>query len=376
MWGLRREENPPKSVGEPQPAPTETDEYLASCLLPLQKPAPPVETFKGRLCPLLGLNDLEIQDPKACTIAGQDGYLYGRKDGIIRYWSPIASEGPNRVYVESVNWNDIPALEQLSYLHEKFFQQYDDREVLMLVGKRHDGSGSDYEGYGLYYFIPPQVGTPGGVKWDAKGESIEEFHDHAEWVGTIHSHPGDCAQPSTTDLDEWADPLSSGVHIILTWGGHYTIHGAVNGQIFHLQSGSLGEVSSTYAEWHRSGDRNLEELLLTPPPPAIATSLDSTFETSGYMRLAQDEQDASEIPPLDFDPDLNDSMCDVGALPCSFSEREGQIVGIEDLWYVRGECGILWVMDTTQYHTWMQENPSLAEKNSPQKLELNWKGLP
>jgi proteasome lid subunit RPN8/RPN11 len=202
--------------------------------------------------------DLMGQD----LVVRADRRIYETRGGIIKCLAPAKppSDEPD-VYVEGVDWQGFPPRNHLAWLFYSFFCKYTDREVVMLVGKRLDGMG-------WLYYVPEQVGTCGSVRWTADDEEMGQFQEQARWIGTVHSHPGNCCKPSQTDIDDWADPEKSGMHVVFGRDGSFTVNGAIAERTFELLSGRVcREESWTRERYQTSKGRSLKELLKKPKPP-------------------------------------------------------------------------------------------------------------
>jgi len=313
----------------------------------------------GEEQPLLEWKDLEkyTTDEKTDLTIGRDNRVYGIRGDVVQCWAPLAPTGPEQVYLDCVRWGNAPPLEHLAHLFEHFFQKYD-QEVIMLVGQKLNGSE-------WLYFVPPQVGTGGGVKWDIRGEAAKEFTGLAVWIGTIHSHPGNCTSPSTVDVSEWADPLCSGIHMILGNDGSYTYHGAIVGKTFPLKSGTLEGVMPAPVWWRQSGGRSLGELLRTPPPLPPPTPTVKTVDTTArpFPRLLRDEiphqitQDEPGLPPDSY-----------SSLACDRDD-------LDDLRIVFSGNAV-WIMTSLECSVWMSENPSLSSEVEIRTLRIPNGGEP
>lgn len=215
----------------------------------------------GTLQKFMPVSHLERVDLNTTDlVVGKDHRLYSPRFGLIECMavkSP-SSDAPN-VYVDKIDWKSYPPLEELNYLFNTFFKNYD-REVLMLVGRMRDHSG-------WLYYVPKQVGTSALVTWDSDDEEMGEFSDKAQWIGTIHIHPGSDCTPSQTDIDDWAEPEKSGLHLIFGRNGSYTINGSIAGNTFQVCRGNLGGVERSPVPYLTSHGRSLEELLTKPKPP-------------------------------------------------------------------------------------------------------------
>jgi proteasome lid subunit RPN8/RPN11 len=189
---------------------------------------------------------------------GPGPWLYREWDGVAKAFVPVETptEKP-MVYVEEVDWSQVPPVEELCYLYHAFFKKYD-REVLIVVGK----SRSQDE---HFYFVPKQVGTGGGVEWKAD-DDMDEFQRVAQWVGTIHVHPGVSAEASGIDVDEWAEPKKSGLHIIFGRDGTFHVYLAVAGRTILVLESTVSGVSSLQVVLWTSHGKPLKELLLKPKP--------------------------------------------------------------------------------------------------------------
>jgi hypothetical protein len=143
-----------------------------------------------------------------------------------------------------------------------------DREVGLMVARDR----VDHKRF--YYMVPEQEGTPGGVEWDDPRAS-ETLGILGRYVGSLHVHPGNSAEPSGTDVEQWAEPGNQGFHYVFGRGGSFTLHGAVRSRVFPLAQGSIrrwpkGKLPPVYT----SGNRSLETLLKVPPSQVITVGGD------------------------------------------------------------------------------------------------------
>lgn len=226
----------------------------------------------------LDVIDFESNDP--LPIVGLDNRVYEMRHGLIECLAPVKlDKGDPDVYVKKIDWSRFPPETELSHLFETFFSQYD-REVLMLVGWCRDGSGCRYH-------VPWQEGTAGRVTWKADLSEMGEFQSECFWVGTIHSHPGNSSRPSQTDIDDWALPEKSGLHLIFAKDGTYKIHGAIAGRTFEVGSGTVSDTSPTEGYITTSRNQPYKDLLTRPAPVVLksrkkwVTSLPRTRVTTG-----------------------------------------------------------------------------------------------
>ncbi len=216
------------------------------------------QVFRGQLQEPLVREDLdEIELDSSELVIGADKRLYEPRRGLIDCITPVVVKGtPGHVYVDTIDWDSFPPMGQLAHLFDEFFSKYD-REVLMIVGKLRNGSG-------WLFHVPKQTGSAGLVEWAATDGEMEWFSGLAKWIGTIHVHPGAWCTPSKTDVDDWAEPEKTGLHLIFGRNADYTINGAIAGRTFELEAGSLKGLARIHVEWTTSGRRPLNELLLKP----------------------------------------------------------------------------------------------------------------
>ncbi len=195
-----------------------------------------VKGFKGKSQEPLTADDLDLIDFESddpLPLVGLDNRVYEMRHGLIECLAAVKLDKVEPdVYVKAIDWSRFPPDSELAYLYKTFFSQYD-REVLMLVGWRRDGTGCRYH-------VPWQEGTTGLVEWKADTLEMGQFQEECHWVGTIHVHPGNDSRPSQTDIDDWAIPEKSGLHLIFGKDGSYTIHGAIAGRTFEIGSGPAG----------------------------------------------------------------------------------------------------------------------------------------
>lgn len=227
--------------------------------------------FRGVLQDTLLRPDLdEINLASSDLVLGADKRLYETRRGLIDCLAPVVPKGkPGQVYVNEVDWDSFPPMSQLAYLFDEFFSKYD-REVLMIVGKRRDGNG-------WLFHVPKQTGSAGLVEWSASDGEMAWFSRIARWIGTIHIHPGAWCTPSTTDINDWAEPEKTGLHMIFGRNQDFTINGSIAGRTFELDSGTLNDITREIVQWTTSGRRPLDELLLVPTPIVISSKKWSKF---------------------------------------------------------------------------------------------------
>lgn len=222
----------------------------------------PSPGVKGTLQEFMPTSDLEKVDLHTTDlVVGEDNHLYAPRFGLIEGLAvkePTTDEA--HVYVDRIDWESYPPIEELAYLFDIFFKEFD-REVLMLVGKKRD-----YSDCWLYH-VPQQIGSPGHVEWTADDEEMGMFTDVAKWIGTIHIHPGADCTPSQTDIDDWAEPEKSGLHLIFGRNGSFAIYGSIAGSTFKVYGGHLTEnVERSEVPYTTSRGRSLEVLLAKPKP--------------------------------------------------------------------------------------------------------------
>jgi proteasome lid subunit RPN8/RPN11 len=258
------------------------------------------------------MDDFEELDVAGDKVwVGANNRVYEERFGLIDCLAPVKlPPEDSTVYVEGVRWGDFPPHGELAWLYDNFFRLYD-REVLMLVGKKRDGTG-------WLYHVPEQTGTAGEVTWEAEDGEMGIFSKQASWVGTIHIHPGTGCQPSQTDVDDWAKPDKSGLHVIFGRDGSYAIYGAIAGQTFPLRrEGSLRGIVRVHVSFSTSQGRRLKTILKKPKPVVKRTR---------HVRLAPKDPPSvahpqsagvvpEEEPRYDYVYDYaEETLDDVGAL--------------------------------------------------------------
>jgi len=219
--------------------------------------------------------DLHSNDP--WPIVGLDNRVYEERHGLIECLAAakLPKEEPD-VYIKKIDWAKFPSEEELAYLYKSFFSQYD-REVLMLIGWCRDGAG-------FRFHVPLQEGSTSLVKWTADDAEMGEFQEECSWVGTIHVHPGNSSSPSQTDIDDWAIPEKSGLHLIFGKDGTYSIHGAIAGRTFEVGSGAVTDNSDLFGCYiTTSGNKPCQDLLLRPKP-IVVKSCKSRYKGAKHVR--------------------------------------------------------------------------------------------
>jgi proteasome lid subunit RPN8/RPN11 len=222
---------------------------------------------KGTKQALLTVDDFVGADLMAHNLVVRyDRRVYETRDGLIKCLAPAKlCAGEPDIYVEAIDWLRFPPQDHLAWLFYNFFHKYTDREVVMLVGERLNREG-------WLYYVPEQVGTSGFVRWTADDEEMNWFQERARWIGTIHIHPGNDCKPSQTDIDDWAEPEKSGMHIVFGRDGSFTVNGAIAERTFELYSNCVRQEQSWSKEqvrYQTSKGRSLEELLKKPKPVVV-----------------------------------------------------------------------------------------------------------
>ena len=283
---------------------------------------------------MLTLDDLvKIDLGTTSLVVGEDKRVYDRRFGLIECLAPakIGKDSP-KVYVDKIDWDSFPPMEELAWLYDNFFSKYD-REVVMLVGI-HRTSPT------WLYYVPLQEGTSSQVTWKASDEEMGEFGKLARWIGTIHVHPGNNCSPSSTDIEDWAEPEKSGLHLIFGRDGSYTINGAIAGKTFQLVEGSLEGVDRTKIDLVTSGGRSLEDLLTIPKPIVVRESrsarVRADLDLGGFEGITKTKPLEDEEDSLDF---VESAMEIIEAFKVHPQLLEDlRIVFYNDNWYIMTEA--------------------------------------
>jgi hypothetical protein len=280
----------------------------------------------GKSQDLLGLDDLNTVNLSTTRLVmGDDRRVYEHRFGLIECLAPAKlDEDESNVYVDKIDWPNFPPMSELAWLFDVFFSKYN-REVLMLVGRNRDLTGWTYH-------VPPQTGTPGGVTWKDTTEEMGKFQEKARWIGTIHIHPGEPCSPSQTDIDDWAEPEKSGLHLVFGRDGSYTINGAIAGKVFQLLDGSIGDIERVAVVFSRSGNRSLEELLKIPEPTKKLKTKSKRTRLTTKTTVAQTIVDIADTVDSDY---VEDSLDILGALKiCPEHLKNLRLVYYRNHWYI------------------------------------------
>lgn len=213
----------------------------------------------GQLQELKDVEEFRKSSAEEEVEVGPGPWVYRRWEGVAKALVPIETPPEGlQVYVEEIDWGLLPPRGELSCLYHSLFKKYD-REILVVMGRSRTEDK-------CLYFVPRQTGTSGGVDWEAD-EDIDEFNKVARWVGTIHIHPGGMSpDASTVDVEEWAAPEKSGLHIILGRNETFQVYLAVAGRTIHVLTESLKDVRQVKVTVCTSQGKPLEELLRKPKP--------------------------------------------------------------------------------------------------------------
>lgn len=259
-------------VGQTNPAPTLSTEPVAVAVVP--DPPSAIAGVKGATYPIvvgaegegtgpIVVETTEYTDPVTVAVFEHEGQeyevgcdlrVYRYTKGLVEAVVPADPIGVPMPEVFEIDVAKVPPLGQLRHLLTKFFGKYN-REVLMVYGKVRGRKE-------WAYVVPEQEGTLGSVDWDDK-KAVLRLYEMAEWVGTIHVHPSNGVQPSSTDLDTWKKPENAGLHFILGRQGAVSLWVSVKGHAFEWWTGEL-PVEAVKVRWENSEKRRLCDLLKEP----------------------------------------------------------------------------------------------------------------
>lgn len=188
------------------------------------------------------------------VMVGSDLRLYRRAKGVLDLIVPCEPRDKTTpvVWFGSVDKTKWPPMGQLAYLFDKFLSKYS-REVMYVVGELHDGSG-------FLFMVPDQLGDSGSIEW-ADPEGMDWFATRAKFIGTAHIHPGESCSPSTTDVDDWKEPVKSGVHIVFGRNGDYTVSASIAGHVLRCDKGNIKDVTRVPTSLYLPPGRTLEDSL-------------------------------------------------------------------------------------------------------------------
>jgi len=191
---------------------------------------------------------------------GNDLRLYRRTTGLLELLCPVNPvEGSEPHYeVEGIHWDGYIVPGHMKWLWESFLAKYD-TEVVVILGRKYD-TGE------FFAMVPWQHVAVNRVAWNDKA-GMEWMDEFGEYLGTMHIHPGNCAEPSSLDIGHWVDKDSSGLHVIVGRDGDYTISGSAAGKCYILTRGNLQEYEAKELEVLTSKNRVLTDLLIPFPEP-------------------------------------------------------------------------------------------------------------
>lgn len=193
------------------------------------------------------------------VMVGSDLRLYRRANGILSLIVPCEPRDKTKpvVWFGSVDKDKWPPLGQLASLYDNFLSKFK-REVMCVIGALHDGSG-------FRFMIPQQKGDGGSVEWDDE-EGMDWFAEEARFIGTVHIHPGEGCTPSTTDVDDWEEPVKSGVHFVLGREEGYTVSASIAGHVLRCGKGSIKGVTRLPVDLCLPPDRTMKDSLEIKQP--------------------------------------------------------------------------------------------------------------
>lgn len=206
----------------------------------------------------------EAQPGVGELMVGPDFRVYRKTRGLMKIIcqaDPVDETVP-AVYFDQADRNGYPEIGYLADLYDHFLSKYK-REVMFVVGKKYQVEKGECP---WFFMVPQQVGTLSSIEWKDK-PGIDWFLEHARFLGTVHIHPGGGTLPSGTDTEHWGEKVCSGFHVIFGRDGSYSMYGSANGYVLSLESGSTQGIPRKYAPLTTSLDRDLDHLLLVPPPP-------------------------------------------------------------------------------------------------------------
>ncbi len=198
----------------------------------------------------------EILHMGAVYMVGIDHQLYEKVGGVIKCWVPIPKVEAY-AHLEELNEEKVPPIGMLADMYERFLSQYK-REVGFVVGKKRDGSG-------WTFFIPQQEGSSCHMNMD-DDEGMSTFLEDNQYIGSVHIHPGNCCNPSSTDKTDWQSGAKTGIHWIFGRDGSYTVNLQCRGYLWDPEEHDLKGVERIKVKYTKSGNKSLHELLKIEAP--------------------------------------------------------------------------------------------------------------
>lgn len=266
-------------------------------------PAPPRQTIiefaEGHFNPERTVEDVPGVGK---VFIGKDLRLYRRTNGLMALIAPCdpVKDSKPGVWIDRVEWGEFPPMGQVKHLYRTFFTRFQ-KEVMVLIGRRWDETG-------WFYMIPKQMGSASEIKWEDK-EGTDWFSQFGRYIGTIHIHPGESAEPSGTDRTWWATREASGLHMILGRTGKFSVTGSCAGHVIGLIQGHLDECKKEEkAVLCTSMNRKLEELLLNFPPPEPVKVKKYGGHTTGQQQFRYRDEDFTTTSTRRDREDWNDEF--------------------------------------------------------------------
>lgn len=219
----------------------------------------------------------EFEHGPGKLFVGKSGHIYTRVNGPVYGYAPMLPKDCKRpLGIIEGYWKDcVPDKQALRSLWSRIFLPHT-FEVVVLMGMRADRS--------FVYIVPNQQGSMGFVRWDDP-QAIDLMDKlGASWLGTIHSHPGSSATPSSTDLEDWGKAEKGGIHIILGRTGEYTVSAALEGRIDTVEAGTLDVGIGFYQNpvIHYSPRFRMFEAYVPPALPTLVPPTQYTLAKSRY----------------------------------------------------------------------------------------------
>lgn len=234
------------------------------------EPAPKNKPLEGKQAMLT----VEEQQQAGLYI-GRDNRVYRRTKGSLVADVPaeLLGEAPTSLlYTDQIDRSLCPPLGQIRHLFDTFMGHYS-REILVWIGRDRKDKAQ------WHYMVPKQEGTSGSVEYDdPDGTTAARLAAKAKWVGSIHTHPGNSAYPSSVDTDNWRKGDCTGFHFIVARDHSYYLCAVIGGVTWTIENGTLPEAIP--CDFEVAGDLPLDQVLLEPKPKTY--HFQSTTSYTGY----------------------------------------------------------------------------------------------
>lgn len=218
---------------------------------------------------------------------GDDHRVYQITNGLIKAFLPAGTPGEPFAQFMGIDEDKLLEPQRVRHLFDMVMSKYQRETWLWWFAHRQHPKT-------FKVMIPRQRGTSASVNIEDADTALEQIGPDYRFVGTIHTHPGAWCDPSGTDLETWAKPEFSGLHMILGRNGHFTLNVALLGRHWKYPEGEL-PLESWDTPWETQDNKPLDETLLEPKvEPKVFSSYGHNWDSAESRYLKWSKENTSK----------------------------------------------------------------------------------